>query len=1424
MQNRNILRLLFTLLWLYISIHKVDSQEPCSSPDPNIAGTVYESTFASFDPNSALYRTDTTIEGINQGTQTESGVNITIVRSARTQADLNLDSLFELVTLPVTDSSFGSRTFIRLKSAIDRDGSSYIASDDLDTVEFQLSCRSLKDPTPTKFFLMQLEIRDINDNAPIFRNAPYSASVDESAPVGTTVYSGITATDLDAGSNKEIEYAIVPGDGSTNDGSTRFVLPITSRGEIVVGNSLDFESVRSYTLTISATDKASNVAVRKQTTTTITITINDVDDLGPKFVYSTCFNVNNVCFNPTYTTSVTSGSTAGTLVFNPVPVDSGNPNAAVDIIAEDGDTLNAPITFTIRQTLPSGYQNRFQVTTQKVSGSANRYRTLVSQTASIDRSEVTELELFIEAKENLAHRYYDRATIKLSFAEINTGNQTSSDCNNNSPIFSAPVYFVNILEGNYTENHQCILMISATDEDLDGIDYDIQSVSNKGDRVFSLESNIEGKAVITCVGSIAKGLSFGIVVRATDRVLPISRRRRGQSSSNCKMWKQYFLAVLFTLVVLTMKTVNSQEPCSSPDPNIAGFVYESTFASFDPNSALYRTDTTIEGINQGTVTASGVNISIVRSAATPTDLNLDSLFELVTLPVTDSSFGSRTFIRLKSAIDRDGSSYIASDDLDTVEFQLSCRSLKDPTQTKFFLMQLEIRDINDNAPIFRNAPYSASVDESAPVGTTVYSGITATDLDAGSNKEIEYTILPGDGSINDGSTRFVLPITSRGEIVVGSSLDFESVRSYNLTISATDKASNVADRKQTTTTITITINDVDDLGPKFVYSTCFNVNNVCFNPTYTTSVTSGSTAGTLVFNPVPVDSGNPNAAVDIIAEDRDTLNAPITFTIRQTLPSGYQNRFQVTTQQVSGSANQYRALVSQTASIDRSQVSELELFIEAQENVANRYSNRATIKLSVAAANNNNPVLSVPFQGYIYENSPVGTIPRNDNGSNLLRISVTDPDLIVGETGQYTFTVNTGLFRVNSEGYVEAAAVINYESTPVVTFTVTGTEVGTQNPRSGIVQVTVNVRDLNDNTPVFGAPRYVDSIVEGDYTTSNQVLLDVSASDADSGANGDIVYSIQSVSNNGASKFSIQPSSQTGRATISCIGSVAEGEIYVIMVAATDQGQPVSERRTATVPVEVTVTPLGTRPPVIEAPAFTVYVSEAVPITSSVFTVPARDPEGLPLSFSIISGNVNNDFGINSTTGEVRTQRALDREATPQYTLNIRVQDQSGLSAQTTLTIIIQDVNDNNPVFTPVTYTFSVPEGRSNEDVGTVTATDADEGANANINYQISPFSSTGSSSLFTILPSGQIRTAIALDYETRNSHVILILGIDGGASSRTGTATVTINVQDVQDTIPLFTETNIVRSIPERQPVGTSVVQVTENSVSLVLIRIVAL
>lgn len=82
-------------------------------------------------------------------------------------------------------------------------------------------------------------------------------------------------------------------------------------------------------------------------------------------------------------------------------------------------------------------------------------------------------------------------------------------------------------------------------------------------------------------------------------------------------------------------------------------MYESSVLEFDPNSALYRTDTTIEGINGGTVTGSGVTLTIARTQATPSSVNLNDLIELVTEIVPSSPFGRRTYIRLKKEIDRD---------------------------------------------------------------------------------------------------------------------------------------------------------------------------------------------------------------------------------------------------------------------------------------------------------------------------------------------------------------------------------------------------------------------------------------------------------------------------------------------------------------------------------------------------------------------------------------------------------------------------------------------------------------------------------------------------------------------------------------------------------------------------------------------------
>lgn len=74
----------------------------------------------------------------------------------------------------------------------------------------------------------------------------------------------------------------------------------------------------------------------------------------------------------------------------------------------------------------------------------------------------------------------------------------------------------------------------------------------------------------------------------------------------------------------------------------------------------------------------------------------------------------------------------------------------------------------------------------------------------------------------------------------------------------------------------------------------------------------------------------------------------------------------------------------------------------------------------------------------------------------------------------------------------------------------------------------------------------------------------------------------------------------------------------------------------------------------------------------------------------------------------------------------------------------------------------------------------------------------------------GAITTVSSLDYETRNQYVLIVEASDSAASPRTGTTTVTINVQDVQDRIPLFVETAVTASVRENAGTGTFVIAMT--------------
>nr|CAD7592898.1 unnamed protein product [Timema genevievae] len=121
-----------------------------------------------------------------------------------------------------------------------------------------------------------VNVSDANNFAPVFENAPYSASVFEDAPVGTTVLV-VGATDSDVGQNAQITYSL----GTMDDKSTTPEFTINPQtGAILTTKKLDRETVGGYLLTITAKDGG---IPPLSDTTDVEITVADVNDNAPVF-------------------------------------------------------------------------------------------------------------------------------------------------------------------------------------------------------------------------------------------------------------------------------------------------------------------------------------------------------------------------------------------------------------------------------------------------------------------------------------------------------------------------------------------------------------------------------------------------------------------------------------------------------------------------------------------------------------------------------------------------------------------------------------------------------------------------------------------------------------------------------------------------------------------------------------------------------------------------------------------------------------------------------------------------------------------------------------------------------------------------------------------------------------------------------------
>lgn len=192
--------------------------------------------------------------------------------------------------------------------------------------------------------------------------------------------------------------------------------------------------------------------------------------------------------------------------------------------------------------------------------------------------------------------------------------------------------------------------------------------------------------------------------------------------------------------------------------------------------------------------------------------------------------------------------------------------------------------------------------------------------------------------------------------------------------------------------------------------------------------------------------------------------------------------------------------------------------------------------------------------------------------------------------------------------------------------------------------------------------------------------------------------------------------------------------------------------------------------------------------------------------------NPGEKFHIDPVSGNVTVAGPIDREKKDEYALKVSAVDGSW-RAETLLTIAVQDINDNTPMFSQSRYTFSLPElQRSVAFVGRVYAIDKDKsGPNSIVSFALKR-----PSDLFRVDPSsGEILSKSVLKYRQtphgnspENQYNLIVTATDHGKPILSSEIAVKINVVDMNNNAPEFESVKYFSPVPESSTYGQSVMQ----------------
>ncbi|NWQ87666.1 CDHR2 protein, partial [Burhinus bistriatus] len=228
-----------------------------------------------------------------------------------------------------------------------------------------------------------------------------------------------------------------------------------------------------------------------------------------------------------------------------------------------------------------------------------------------------------------------------------------------------------------------------------------------------------------------------------------------------------------------------------------------------------------------------------------------------------------------------------------------------------------------------------------------------------------------------------------------------------------------------------------------------------------------------------------------------------------------------------------------------------------------------------------------------------------------------------------------------------------------------------------------------------------------------------------------------------------------------------------------------------------------------------VYVPEDLELGQHAFQLKAFDVDGDNLTYSISETFY---FSVDALTGNVTLRNSLDREVRAETGADVPAQA-GGSAVARKLTVIVEDRNDNAPVFQHLPYQTSIPENTTlNSIIFTVFANDSDTGNASKVSYSIEEVipDSTKNHWLFYILPNGNVVLNGSLDYAKNTFYQLKILAKDGGGmlhnvlTFQQSLTYLSLTIRDLPNLDPRFLNEPYSGIVPENCALGTTVLTVT--------------